>query len=152
MKQKLKEKKIWHRFVSVLSCVVVFCTTYALILPAVTMERDNIVYYCDKEEHQHTDDCYESDDEALCGLDESGHIHDQNCYEQQEMLDCVEDHEHTQDCYKIESVLTCGKEEGTGHEHSAKCYLSADPLCGKEVHAHSRECESNKELKETKDD
>lgn len=152
MKQKLKEKKIWHRFVSVLSCVVVFCTTYALILPAVTMERDNIVYYCDKEEHQHTDDCYESDDEALCGLDESGHIHDQNCYEQQDILDCVEDHEHTQDCYKIESVLTCGKEEGTGHEHSSKCYLSADPLCGKEVHAHSRECESNKELKETKED
>lgn len=154
MKQKQKEKRVWHRFVSILSCVVVFCTTYALILPAVTMERDDIVYYCEKEEHQHTDECYESS-EPLCGLEESesaNHAHDENCYEEQEVLDCVEEHEHTQECYKTESVLICYKEEEKAHQHSAKCYLSADPLCGQEVHTHSRECESNKELKETKED
>ena len=30
-------KKRWHKAVTVLSCLVVFCTTYALILPAITM-------------------------------------------------------------------------------------------------------------------
>ena len=30
----------WRKVVSVLAMVVVFCTTYALILPAITMERE----------------------------------------------------------------------------------------------------------------
>ena len=32
-------KKRWYRITSFFSSVVVFCTTYALILPAVTQER-----------------------------------------------------------------------------------------------------------------
>ena len=31
-------KGIWYRIISVLSAITVFCTTYALILPAITME------------------------------------------------------------------------------------------------------------------
>lgn len=71
MNHKLKNERFRRRLVSILSCIVVFCTTYALILPAVTLERDDIVYYCGKEEHQHTDECYESPkDRPLCGLKE----------------------------------------------------------------------------------
>lgn len=33
------QKKKWRRVVTALSCIVVFCTTYALILPAVTMSQ-----------------------------------------------------------------------------------------------------------------
>lgn len=33
-----RRHKLWQRIVSSLICVVVFCTTYALILPAITME------------------------------------------------------------------------------------------------------------------
>ena len=158
MNHKLKNERIRRRLVSMLSCIVVFCTTYALILPAVTLERDDIVYYCGKEEHQHTDECYESSkDRPLCGLKDGemvdGHVHDESCYKTEMVLDCLEDHEHTDECYKEEKTLVCDKEEGAQeHKHSSKCFLSTEPLCGKEVHTHSRECESNKSLKETKED
>ena len=33
-----RRKSIWHRVISILSAVTVFVTTYALILPAITME------------------------------------------------------------------------------------------------------------------
>lgn len=158
MNHKLKNERFRRRLVSILSCIVVFCTTYALILPAVTLERDDIVYYCGKEEHQHTDECYESPkDRPLCGLKDGemvdGHVHDESCYKTEMVLDCLEDHEHTDECYKEEKTLVCDKEEGAQeHKHSSKCFLSTEPLCGKEVHTHSRECESNKGLKETKED
>ena len=42
-----------------LSCVVVFCTVYALILPAITLERKKTV--CGQEEHSRTEECYSSD-------------------------------------------------------------------------------------------
>lgn len=41
------QKKKWRRVVTALSCIVVFCTTYALILPAVTMSQQP---FCGKEE------------------------------------------------------------------------------------------------------
>ena len=68
MKQRLSEqitsyhnaharKKRWKRIVMVLSCIVVFCTTYALILPAITMTQ---APDCGKEAHSHEDACYEN--------------------------------------------------------------------------------------------
>ena len=39
--QNRRQKQLWHRVVSGMACVVVFCTAYALILPAITLEKDN---------------------------------------------------------------------------------------------------------------
>lgn len=50
---KRQRRKRWHRVVTCLAAVVVFCTTYALILPAITLEKT-----CDIPEHQHTESCY----------------------------------------------------------------------------------------------
>ncbi|MCI6175970.1 hypothetical protein MR772_05440 [bacterium] len=36
-----QRKKRWYQVVTCLAAVVVFCTTYALILPAITLSRDN---------------------------------------------------------------------------------------------------------------
>lgn len=58
-----------------LSCVVVFCTVYALILPAITLERKTV---CGQEEHSHTEECYASDGQLTCGKTE--HIHTESCY------------------------------------------------------------------------
>ena len=46
-----RRRKRWQKTVSILACLVVFCTVYALILPALTAEAD---IYCGKEEHTHT--------------------------------------------------------------------------------------------------
>ena len=48
-------RRIWKRIVSAMACVVVFCTTYALILPAITMEQPT---FCGFEEHTHDESCY----------------------------------------------------------------------------------------------
>ncbi len=51
-----KQKKLWQIMVRTMVTIVVFCTTYALILPAITMEQETI---CGLEEHVHTESCYE---------------------------------------------------------------------------------------------
>ncbi len=53
--KKRQQKKRWYRVLTCLAAVVVFCTTYALILPAITMEKTPI---CGKEEHVHSEACY----------------------------------------------------------------------------------------------
>ena len=49
--------------VSVISAFIVFVTTYALILPAITEAK---IAACGIEEHQHTDEC--SPEELICDL------------------------------------------------------------------------------------
>ena len=52
---KQKKWKTWQKVVVSLSCVVVFCTVYALILPAITAKSE---VFCGHEEHIHTNSCY----------------------------------------------------------------------------------------------
>lgn len=70
-----KRKKRWHKLVSVLVAIVVFCTTYALILPAITLENKAI---CGQTEHTHNESCYDADGTFTCQLPE--HIHINSCY------------------------------------------------------------------------
>ena len=58
-----------------LSCIVVFCTVYVLILPAITLERKTT---CGQEEHVHTEECYSVDGQLICGREE--HLHTETCY------------------------------------------------------------------------
>ena len=59
-----------------LSCIVVVCTVYALSLPAQTMT-------CDKEEHTHTAECYDENNELICEKEE--HTHNEDCIKQEEV-------------------------------------------------------------------
>lgn len=67
-------KMKWRRIMTILSCIVVFCTAYALIMPAVTMSRDTA---CGKEEHTHTEACYDENGALICGREE--HTHTDAC-------------------------------------------------------------------------
>ena len=76
-----KRRRVLVRF---LACLVVFCTTYALILPAITLEKQA---NCGMEEHIHTDSCYTT--ELTCPLAEGeGHTHTEDCYETTMELTC----------------------------------------------------------------
>lgn len=68
-KNLYRRKRRWHKVVSVLAGVVVFCTTYALILPAITLEADTI---CGMVEHVHTEECYAplAEGEFICTLEQ----------------------------------------------------------------------------------
>lgn len=73
-KKENRKSSVWRRIVLGLACCVVFCTTYALILPAITMKQET---FCGKEEHTHTQDCYVQDTMAavlICPLEEGMYV------------------------------------------------------------------------------
>ena len=74
LKDKARLKR-WRKVMLCLSCIVVFCTVYVLILPAITLERKTT---CGQEEHVHTEECYSVDGQLICGREE--HLHTETCY------------------------------------------------------------------------
>ena len=74
LKDKVRQKR-WRKVMLCLSCIVVFCTVYVLILPAITLERKTT---CGQEEHVHTEECYSVDGQLICGREE--HLHTETCY------------------------------------------------------------------------
>lgn len=87
-----------------LSCVVVFCTVYALILPAITLERKTV---CGQEEHSHTEECYSSDGQLACGKTE--HTHTESCYA---------DDKTSEDQSGEDSQQTLGQNQTEGQEQN----------------------------------
>ena len=149
-----KRKRLRHRVVTALAGVVVFCTTYALILPAITLEKqcdipehthtdacyaqvtsvEKRVPVCSAktlEIHQHTAGCYDANGNPTCGYaDFVVHSHDSRCYDETGNLWCplseIEAHRHTADCYALPEV----------HTHAEGCYTSVrgNLVCGQHVH------------------
>ena len=144
--KRYRLRRLWQRVLTVLSCIVVFCTTYALILPAITQERAT---FCGKEPHIHNERCYQkkvaSDANAsrilVCSLPEfHQHIHDENCYMQ------TGEHVHDETCYEDgRGELLC---ELTGiHVHEDSCYEAPELVCAiEEHHVHGEDCYSEPEL------
>lgn len=142
-----RRNRIWKKLVTALGCLVVFCTTYALILPAITMERETV---CGLSEHVHTDGCYSRQRGALiCTLAESeGHTHTDACKGTKRVLSCTtpesDGHTHGEGCYDADGVLTCTLPETQGHHHSDSCYRTEETfVCGKAEsapHHHTDEC------------
>ncbi len=167
-----KRQSIWRKVVRVMACAVVFCTTYALILPAITMERP----LCELEEHTHSDSCYvklttrevrkltcsyetlevhkhteecrNEDQELICGYaDFVVHEHNGSCYGAGGVQVCVlpeiKEHEHTEECYLVE--------EQEEHIHDDTCYRTelGELICAlpeTEGHAHTAECMTRGDL------
>lgn len=65
----------WRYMVTVLAAVIIFSTVYALILPAITMERSPD---CGIAEHTHGESCYDESGTLICTLEE--HEHTAECY------------------------------------------------------------------------
>lgn len=73
--RRKRTRKAWQKAVGVMAAVVVFCTAYALILPAITLSTQVV---CGQEEHAHTEDCYTASDTLVCEILE--HTHTEDCY------------------------------------------------------------------------
>lgn len=97
-----------------LSCIVVVCTVYALSLPAQTLA-------CDKEEHTHTAECYDENNELICEKEE--HTHTDDCNKQEEVNEqeeVVKDEPETQN--NNEQVSQESEEETTTTETTSQPY------------------------------
>lgn len=128
---------IWQRIVAGLSCIVVFCTTYALIIPAITLEKKEPI--CGYEAHLHTDDCYAP-----------VHVHTSECYQPngREPYVCPVHageapaycgyadfvlHTHSADCYGADGTLVCTLPEISEHVHGEGCYSQPEEAAGNET-------------------
>lgn len=167
-----KQRKWWQRVVRTMAMVVVFCTTYALILPAITMEQETL---CGKEAHVHEAACYEKQSYNVleCGLEDgiqvihnhsalcrdaqgvlrcplpelAEHSHSESC--DQQVLVCSYTHEHGQDCTAMQSVLACTLAEAAAHVHDQNCTTELVIVCGLEEtggHTHSESCGGTKSV------
>ena len=65
-------KRQWHKALTMLAAMVVFVTTYVLIMPAVTMQGKT---YCGTAEHKHSEACFAQANILVCTLSEEGHTH-----------------------------------------------------------------------------
>lgn len=137
-------RRTWKKAVSVLACVVIFCTTYALILPAITMEKKS---QCGKIEHIHSEDCYtqittESKTVPVCTLEGLKlHDHTDTCLDENGEYCCGYSdfvvHEHADSCLDEDGNLWCPLPEVKAHTHSEKCYAKTET---KPKHSHTDKC------------
>lgn len=150
--RKHVRRKRWHKIATMMAALAAFCTTYALILPAITMSRQLV---CGKTEHRHTPSCYTQETVLVCGLEEGGgHTHNEACYTSQSVWTCgleeTEGHSHTESCYEIVVSSVCDLEE-TGEDTQAETSCTYEQLliCGLEEvqpHIHSEECAGTEQL------
>ena len=160
-----RRKRRWYQVMTCLAAAVVFCTTYALILPAITLEKqceipehthteacytsvqgDLICTQSTEPQHTHTEECYQETQDLVCGMEEStGHTHGAECYDGEGNLICgqeeSEGHVHGEGCYEVSRQLICGQTEEPAHQHTDACYSWNQVLtCGMEEHTHSEAC------------
>ena len=160
-----RRKRRWYQVMTCLAAAVVFCTTYALILPAITLEKqceipehthteacytsvqgDLICTQSTEPQHTHTEECYQETQDLVCGMSEStGHTHGAECYDGEGNLICgqeeSEGHVHGKGCYEVSRQLICGQTEEPAHQHTEECYSWNQVLtCGMEEHTHSEAC------------
>lgn len=148
-----QRKKRWYRVVTCLACVVVFCTVYALILPAITLEKGA----CEIPEHTHSEACYtqvtSTRTEPVCTIESLNlHQHDDTCYDSEGNLTCgyadFVVHRHDSSCYDEDGNLWCPLPEIETHEHTDSCYSvpeTGEPelICDKTeviLHEHTSDC------------
>ena len=151
-----KKKKWWQATVRITAMIVVFCTTYALILPAITMEGKP---ECGMEAHEHVDSCYtlQKETQFQCNLAEqsvAGHSHGTLCSNASGELICplpeIPVHAHESGCYSTEQIVTteqvlsCELTESAGHSHATECYGTQQTLICQQPevagHAHGDSC------------
>ena len=134
-KKAHQRKNRWYKVVTCLAAVVVFCTTYALILPAITMETK-----CDIPEHTHTESCYTqvttvTKKVPVCTAESLGiHQHTDACYDSEGTLICgyadFVIHRHDASCYDENGKLWCPLPETEAHQHTESCYAESELICG----------------------
>ena len=156
--------------VLVLAMLTSMSVSWRLHQDGIALTADDARYYCGKEEHKHTDDCYIEGTEPVCGYeegeiveeamdladdagdadssvadwDEAGSEPESEPATQEEPEPEVVLHHHTSDCYEEKEALTCGIE--SDHVHQDYCYdqETGELLCTE--HEHTDDCYTLEEV------
>jgi hypothetical protein len=145
--RRYRRHKVWQRVVAAVASVVVFCTTYALILPAITVSTD---YVAENGEAAGIVLGGTTTDVAALSVVTDADGHGAECYETQKVLACsFEVHQHTAACYEDEDTdgeLICGYADFVVHTHDEYCYDASRTLVCTlsdeypEAHTHDADC------------
>lgn len=134
-----RRKRKWLTAAVCLAAAVVFCITYALILPALTLDKDQTLV-CSYTVHQHDAGCYDGEGTLICGYaDYVVHTHQEDyCYDENGNLVCeleeIAPHEHEEPdlhihsdaCYDADGNLVCGKLQTEAHQHDETCVVQKE--------------------------
>lgn len=135
--KKRRFRSRWHKILVGLSSAVVFCTTYALILPAITMEGQ-----CRLPEHTHEEGCYSLETVRVLSCDVPVHSHASACFDGEGELVCgYADflvHTHSDSCCDEEGQLVCFLPEIREHRHGADCYRLWEHTHGEDCYTYTR--------------
>ena len=170
MNRTRKHRKSWQALVQTLALCVVFCTTYVLVLPAITIQEEPICGFAEhihteacsvrpqaelencnipqgaKVLHRHDEWCVDESGMLICSLPElAAHTHGEDCWTVSRVLNCTEAHIHTEECGKTESVLICLVPESQGHVHGEGCAQTVQ-TCTFGEHTHGDGCFENETL------
>lgn len=145
--QERKNHKRWKVVFVCLAVIVGVGTGIGLRMMGLAMTHKERVLNCQFVLHEHTKDCYDQDNNVICGYaDYAVHKHNDDCYNADLKLVCplpeIEKHEHTEKCYDKVVLLVCGQEESAGHEHTDACYTKqkGSLACTAEEHEHTDAC------------
>lgn len=112
LRDKARQKR-WRQIMLCLSCIVVFCTIYVLILPAITLEKKTT---CEAEEQiaiQEEQNLIQEEDESTVQGDGSDEVEFVSCEPIEEETDDIEDVEITEDPEEEMDVdFASGEEDG----------------------------------------
>ena len=137
LNKKRKRRQRWQKVVSAMAATVVFCTTYALILPAITMEHTPI---CGIEAHEHTEQCFAHRQISEMRCEAAEHIHDESCADELGNYQCGYGayilHSHGESCVDQQGELICPLEERESHFHGEDCSVCIPACTLDEVPAH----------------
>lgn len=116
-----RNEREFRRILMPLACMVVLVMGVALMVPAISMTRGDLV--CDMQEHAHSKACYEQ--VLTCGLEEGegvdpetgegGHVHTKACYDKQLTCD-IPEHKHSDACYEKVQNESDARDEGNASE------------------------------------
>lgn len=154
--KRRRRHRMWKRVVSVLACIVVFVTTYALILPAIALEQEKTVY-CGYEEHEHTDECYEvrlicqfgeTEESLLTAEGGEKDIPSSVDTEEESSMPAEQETEacqyYSRESIAVNALLVATEKSEEYHTHTDDCYQTEKKLvCGREEcegHSHSDDC------------
>lgn len=109
LRDKARQKR-WKRIMLCLSCIVVFCTIYVLILPAITLEKKTT---CEEEQSaiQEEQPLVQEEDESIVQSDDSDEVEFVSCEPIEEENDDVDDVEIAEDPEEMDVDFASGEED-----------------------------------------
>lgn len=120
-------------------------------LDEASADVQEVVFYCDKEEHFHTEECFDTYKVLICENQEEDHIHNEDCFKEFSFLICEkQEHIHDENCldenYAEPEIMIDEEAEEAKHAFEELLHKAINEEdnyylnCEKTEHIHTADC------------